>query len=87
MAQTRWMLDLLLLMVPDHSEDRDQEQDHQYVTNISLQTLDEDAKILAEKLDFFSRYITRYQKFLPVLQFKVKQCVNLRRPESYSRVQ
>ncbi|XP_018550856.1 axonemal dynein light chain domain-containing protein 1 isoform X2 [Lates calcarifer] len=64
MAQTRWMLDLLLLMVPDHSEDRDQEQDHQYVTNISLQTLDEDAKILAEKLDFFSRYITSFCKLI-----------------------
>ncbi|GAA6235312.1 axonemal dynein light chain domain-containing protein 1 isoform X1 [Lates japonicus] len=64
MSQTRWMLDLLLLMVPDHSEDRDQEQDHQYVTNISLQTLDEDAKILAEKLDFFSRYITSFCKLI-----------------------
>ncbi|XP_042271697.1 axonemal dynein light chain domain-containing protein 1 isoform X2 [Thunnus maccoyii] len=58
MAQTRWMLDLLLLMVSDHSEDQSQEQDHQYITNISLQKLDEDAKVLAEKLGFFSKYIT-----------------------------
>uniref|UniRef100_A0A8C9YG51 Axonemal dynein light chain domain containing 1 n=1 Tax=Sander lucioperca TaxID=283035 RepID=A0A8C9YG51_SANLU len=59
MAQTRWMLDLLLLMVPDHSEDHNQEQEHHYITNISLQTLDEDAKMLAEKLNFFSTYISR----------------------------
>lgn len=64
MAQTRWMLDLLLLTVPEHSEDQNQEQDHHYITNISLQTLDEDAKMLAEKLDYFSRYITRYQKIV-----------------------
>lgn len=67
MAQTRWMLDLLLLMVPDHSEDKNhKEQEHHYTANISLQTLNEDAKMLAEKLDFFSMYISRYQKFLPV---------------------
>ncbi|XP_049444840.1 axonemal dynein light chain domain-containing protein 1 isoform X1 [Epinephelus fuscoguttatus] len=58
MAQTRWMLDLLLLTVPNHSEDNNQEQEHHYITNISLQTLDEDAKMLAEKLDFFSTYIS-----------------------------
>lgn len=59
MAQTRWMLDLLLLVVPDHSEDQNQEQEHDNVTNTSAQTLDEDAKMLAEKLDYLSRYITR----------------------------
>ncbi|XP_040896473.1 axonemal dynein light chain domain-containing protein 1 isoform X2 [Toxotes jaculatrix] len=59
-AQTRWMLDLLLLMVPDHSEDQNQEQEQQYITNISPQTLDEEAKVLAEKLDYVSRYITSF---------------------------
>lgn len=59
MAQTRWMLDLLLLVVPDHSEDQNQEQEHHYIKNISPKSLDEDAKMLAEKLDVFSRYITR----------------------------
>lgn len=59
MAQTRWMLDLLLLVVPDHNEDQNQEQEHHCITNTSPQTLDEDAKMLAEKLDYFSRYITR----------------------------
>ncbi|CAK6977588.1 axonemal dynein light chain domain-containing protein 1 isoform X2 [Scomber scombrus] len=58
LAETHWILDMLLLMVPDHSEEQSQEQEHQYITNISLQKLDEDAKVLAEKLDFFSRYIT-----------------------------
>ncbi|KAM7388054.1 hypothetical protein PAMP_024255 [Pampus punctatissimus] len=58
MAQTRWMLDLLLLIVPDHSEESSQEREYQYIANISVQKLDEDAKVLAEKLDYFSRYIT-----------------------------
>ncbi|XP_032382037.1 axonemal dynein light chain domain-containing protein 1 isoform X2 [Etheostoma spectabile] len=64
MAQTRWMLDLLLLMVPDYSEDHDQEQEHHYSTNISLQTLEEDAKMLAEKLNFFSIYISSSCKLI-----------------------
>ncbi|XP_059197709.1 axonemal dynein light chain domain-containing protein 1 isoform X2 [Centropristis striata] len=64
MAQTRWMLDLLLLMVPDHSEDHYQEWEHQYITNISLQTLDEDATMVAEKLDFFSKYISSSCKII-----------------------
>ncbi|KAM9358391.1 axonemal dynein light chain domain-containing protein 1 [Symphorus nematophorus] len=57
MAQTRWMLDLLLLTVPDHDKDQKQEQEYHHMTNISIQTLDEEAKMLAEKLDYFSRYI------------------------------
>uniref|UniRef100_A0A665TSX4 Axonemal dynein light chain domain containing 1 n=1 Tax=Echeneis naucrates TaxID=173247 RepID=A0A665TSX4_ECHNA len=73
MAQTQWILDLLLLMVPDHSEDHIQEPE----TNIPWQTLDEDAKILAEKLDCFSRYIVRYLKLLPTLQIKAKQILNV----------
>ncbi|KAM9848871.1 axonemal dynein light chain domain-containing protein 1 [Aulostomus maculatus] len=58
MAQAHWMLDLLLLMVPDHSENQGQEQEHKYVTNTSPQKLDEDSKVLAYKLDSFSRYLT-----------------------------
>ncbi len=54
------MLDLLLLMVPDQSEDQNPEQERHCVSNISLQTLDEDAKLLAGKLNYFSRYISRY---------------------------
>ncbi|KAM8875720.1 axonemal dynein light chain domain-containing protein 1 isoform 3-T3 [Spinachia spinachia] len=56
MAQTRWMLDLLFLTVPEYSEE--QEQEHRYVTNISLQTLDEDAQKLTEKLNLISMYIS-----------------------------
>lgn len=63
LAQTRWMLDFMLLMVPDHSEDHSQEQEHHYITTISLQTLVEDAKTLAEKLDVSSAYISRYNKY------------------------
>lgn len=63
MAQTRWMLDLLLLVVPNHSEEQ---EPHQYIPQISHDTLDEDAKMLAEKLDHLSSYITRYQKLLQI---------------------
>ncbi|XP_031715521.1 axonemal dynein light chain domain-containing protein 1 isoform X2 [Anarrhichthys ocellatus] len=58
MGQIRWMLDLLLLMVPEYSEDHCQEQEHHYITNISPQTLDKDAKMLTEKLNFISLYIS-----------------------------
>ncbi|XP_047443510.1 axonemal dynein light chain domain-containing protein 1 isoform X2 [Mugil cephalus] len=59
MAQTRWMLDLLLLMLPDNGKDQNHKMEHRFITEISLQTLDEDANVLAEKLDCFSSYITR----------------------------
>ncbi|XP_035504357.2 axonemal dynein light chain domain-containing protein 1 isoform X2 [Scophthalmus maximus] len=64
MTQTRWMLDLLLLMVPDHSEDQDSHQEHQYIKHVSPQALDERANIVAEKLDDFSRYITSFNKLI-----------------------
>ncbi|XP_039456633.1 axonemal dynein light chain domain-containing protein 1 isoform X3 [Oreochromis aureus] len=58
-AQTRWMLELLLLVVPNHSEEENQEEEpHRYIPEISQETLDEDAKMLAEKLDYLSSYIT-----------------------------
>ncbi|XP_074524432.1 axonemal dynein light chain domain-containing protein 1 isoform X2 [Halichoeres trimaculatus] len=59
MAQTHWMLDLLLVTVQDHSEDQNQVQEQHNRMNVSLQKLDEDAKTLAERLDIFSKYITR----------------------------
>ncbi|XP_026179535.1 axonemal dynein light chain domain-containing protein 1 [Mastacembelus armatus] len=64
MDQIHWMLDLLLLMVPDHRDDQNPEQEDYYITNISLQTLDENAKILAEKLNYFSRYVTSFCKLV-----------------------
>uniref|UniRef100_A0A3Q4HZK6 Axonemal dynein light chain domain containing 1 n=1 Tax=Neolamprologus brichardi TaxID=32507 RepID=A0A3Q4HZK6_NEOBR len=58
-AQTRWMLELLLLVVPNHSEEENQEEEpHRYIPEISQETLDEDAQMLAEKLDRLSSYIT-----------------------------
>lgn len=64
-AQTRWMLELLLLVVPNHSEEENQEEEpHRYIPEISQETLDEDAQMLTEKLDRLSSYITRYQKLL-----------------------
>ncbi|XP_054459231.1 axonemal dynein light chain domain-containing protein 1 isoform X2 [Anoplopoma fimbria] len=64
MGQTRWMLDLLLITVPEHSEDHNHEQEHHYFKNISPQTLDEDAKMLTEKLKFFSIYISSCCKLI-----------------------
>ncbi|KAM9761820.1 axonemal dynein light chain domain-containing protein 1 [Menidia menidia] len=59
MAQIRWMLDLLLVMVPDHVEELPQEQEQHNTTNTSLKTLDGDARMLTDKLDYISVYITR----------------------------
>ncbi|XP_034534055.1 axonemal dynein light chain domain-containing protein 1 isoform X2 [Notolabrus celidotus] len=64
LAQTRWMLDLLLVMVPDHSEDQNQVLEQLNRMNISVQTLDEDAKMLAERLDSFSKYISSSCKLI-----------------------
>lgn len=52
------MLNLLLLVIPDHSEVQNQEHGEHYL-DISPQTLDDDAKSLIEKLEYFSSYITR----------------------------
>ncbi|XP_068176266.1 axonemal dynein light chain domain-containing protein 1 [Antennarius striatus] len=68
MAQTRWMLELLLLMVPDHDQKPDQGH------HISLQTLDDSAKMLAGKLNNFSTYITSSIKL--ILEEQVLQNVN-----------
>ncbi|XP_069558314.1 axonemal dynein light chain domain-containing protein 1 [Brachyistius frenatus] len=58
MAQTRWMLEVLLLTLPDHSEGQNQEQAHDHITMILRQTVDEDAKMLSEKLEYLSSYIS-----------------------------
>lgn len=59
MMQTRWMLNLLLLVVPDQSEVQNQEHGEHCFKDISPHTLDEDAKSLIEKLECFSSYISR----------------------------
>ncbi|XP_073332588.1 axonemal dynein light chain domain-containing protein 1 [Pagrus major] len=74
MAQTRWMLNLLLLMVPDHIEDQNQEQEHQYKTDISPKILDEDAKMLTEKLDYFCKYVTSSCKLILEEQILQNPC-------------
>ncbi|XP_029939538.1 axonemal dynein light chain domain-containing protein 1 [Salarias fasciatus] len=56
-AQTRWMLDLLLLMVPDHNEEQTQEELH-YMKDISLQTLEDDGQMISKNLDNLSGHIT-----------------------------
>ncbi|KAM3620224.1 uncharacterized protein V6R79_019914 [Siganus canaliculatus] len=57
-ALTHWMMHLLLLTVPDNNLDPNQKHEYGCTANISLHTLDEEAKMLAKKLDYFSKYIT-----------------------------
>ncbi|KAM4575544.1 axonemal dynein light chain domain-containing protein 1 [Fundulus diaphanus] len=58
-GQTRWMLDLLLVMVPNQSEEENKDLNHGYVPQISLQALPEDAERLSEKLVYFTSIINR----------------------------
>ncbi|KAM4629858.1 axonemal dynein light chain domain-containing protein 1 [Polymixia lowei] len=58
-AMTRWMVDLLILMVPDHEPDPPDASTACYsLLEVSLDKLEEDARTLAQKLDYFSTYIT-----------------------------
>uniref|UniRef100_A0A8C6VS75 Axonemal dynein light chain domain containing 1 n=1 Tax=Nothobranchius furzeri TaxID=105023 RepID=A0A8C6VS75_NOTFU len=57
MALVQWMLDLVLVMVPDQGE----EQNHELEPDgVSLRTLNEVANMLSEKLVSLSSQITRY---------------------------
>lgn len=58
MSRTRWMLDLLLLLVPDLDDQQDHKQKYHHITNISVQQLEEDANALAQKVDQYSKYFT-----------------------------
>jgi hypothetical protein len=57
------MVDMLLQMVPDHCGDQEQDAlpgiNTTAIMEVSLEQLEEDAKNLSEKLDYFSKYITR----------------------------
>ncbi|KAG5850917.1 hypothetical protein ANANG_G00087460 [Anguilla anguilla] len=69
-ALTRWMVDLLLLMVPDFSDDQEpplhsDPVPHALVT-VSFQELEEDGKRLTQKLDLFSKYLT--SSCLPIVE-------------------
>ncbi|XP_036442612.1 axonemal dynein light chain domain-containing protein 1 [Colossoma macropomum] len=59
---TRWMVDLLLQMVPDRLDDQEPpfpaNTELSILKDVSLQKLEEDAKSLSQKLHYFSKYIT-----------------------------
>lgn len=74
MTQTQWMLNLLLFVVPDHSEVQDQEQGENHSEDISPQTLDEDAKSLIKKMEHLSSYLSRYRHLLRTLAVLLTQC-------------
>lgn len=61
MTQTQWMLNLLLFVVPDHSEVQHLEHGERCFEDISPHTLDEDAKYLIKRLGHLSSYLTRYR--------------------------
>lgn len=52
------MFNLLLLMVPDHCEEQD--HDPLNISNVSVKTLEAEAKLLSDKVESFSGIITRY---------------------------
>ncbi|XP_077082450.1 axonemal dynein light chain domain-containing protein 1 isoform X1 [Siphateles boraxobius] len=57
----RWMVDLLLLMVPVHSDDQESylpTPELNVIVDVSVEKLEEDARNLSGKLDYFSKYIT-----------------------------
>ncbi|KAK2869098.1 hypothetical protein Q7C36_000969 [Tachysurus vachellii] len=60
--QTRWMVDLLLLMVPDQCDGQEPHSPPSPELNVfkdvSFQKLKEDARNLSQKLNYFSKYIT-----------------------------
>lgn len=56
------MVDLLLLMVPVHSDKQEPylpTPELNFIVNVSVEKLEEDARNLLGKLDYFSKYITR----------------------------
>lgn len=61
--RTRWMVELLLLMVPDQCDAQEPHLPPSPELNafkdVSFQKLEEDAKNLAQKLNYFSKYISR----------------------------
>lgn len=61
--RTRWMVDLLLLMVPDQCDAQEPHSspcpELNAFKDVSFEKLEEDARNLAQKLNYFSKYITR----------------------------
>lgn len=56
------MVDLLLLMVPVHSDEQEPylpTPELNFIVDVSVEKLEEDARNLSVKLDYFSKYITR----------------------------
>ncbi|XP_041861479.1 axonemal dynein light chain domain-containing protein 1 isoform X2 [Melanotaenia boesemani] len=90
LAQRRWMLDFLVVTLPDYSEEQNQRHKHHYIANISPHTLNEDARLLAEKLDCHTSYISRSCNLILEEQIvldplntdsenKMNECKNLQR--------
>ncbi|KAJ8374806.1 hypothetical protein SKAU_G00053860 [Synaphobranchus kaupii] len=69
-ALTRWMVDLLLLMVPDFSDEQEPPlhpgSDPQALVKVSLKELEEDCEHLTQKLFNFSKYLT--SSCLPIVE-------------------
>lgn len=61
--RTRWMVELLLLMVPDRCDAQEPPPppgpELNVFMDVSFQKMEEDARNLAQKLNYLSKYITR----------------------------
>ncbi|XP_008404799.1 axonemal dynein light chain domain-containing protein 1 [Poecilia reticulata] len=58
-GQTNWMLELLLHLLPDQTEEEDKNPKREDKSENSRQALVKDAKGLSKKLVYYSRFITR----------------------------
>uniref|UniRef100_A0A3B3U8Z4 Axonemal dynein light chain domain containing 1 n=1 Tax=Poecilia latipinna TaxID=48699 RepID=A0A3B3U8Z4_9TELE len=90
-GQTNWMLDLLLHMLPDQTEEEDKYLKREDKLENSRQALVKDAKRLSKKLVYYSRFITRYQKLslsvvaLSIVSKKIHGFIQLKMLFFYSR--
>lgn len=60
--RTRWMVDLLILMVPDQydaQEPHPSSPELNIFEDVSFQKLEQDGRHLAQKLNYLSKYIAR----------------------------
>ncbi|XP_037553761.1 axonemal dynein light chain domain-containing protein 1 [Nematolebias whitei] len=77
-AQTLWMLNLLLVVVPDHSEEQNHVQEPDNRMKISLQTLNQEAKMLSCNLILEEMMIVDPDQHLEC-EKEMNACKNLQR--------
>ncbi|KAJ8278742.1 hypothetical protein COCON_G00058080 [Conger conger] len=79
-ALTRWMVDLLLLIVPDLGSPLHPGPDPPAPLTVSLRELEEDAGHLSQKLDHFSAYLT--SSCLPIVEDNLQKHLSADEPRN-----